>query len=122
MAYIQKREEWQGRKKERKKPEGLKFTVHLELTNVELIRSEVELFSSICQLYMSLIQYAVIRRYKGLRNESYFLGDANIFVSFLLLMKLTKTLQQISHYIFRTSVTNDIREGTELMISCSILL
>lgn len=74
----------QGRKKERKKAEGLKFTVHLELTNVEFIRSEVELFSFICQLYMSLIQYAVIRRYKGLRNESYFLGDANIFLVFSL--------------------------------------
>jgi len=52
----------QGGKKERKKAEGLKFTVHLELTNVEFICSEVELFSFICQLYMSLIQYAVIRR------------------------------------------------------------
>lgn len=94
MSYIKKKGGMQGRKKERKKPEGLKFTVHLELTNVELIRSEVELFSFICQLYMSLIQYALIRRYKGLRNESYFLGDANIFVSFLLVMKLTITLQR----------------------------
>lgn len=88
----------QGRKKERKKPEGLKFTVYLELTNVELIRSEVELFSFICQLYVSLIQYAVIRRYKGLRKELYFLGDVNIFGGSLLVMKLTKTLQGIKHY------------------------
>jgi len=82
MAYIQKREEFKEERKKRKKPEGLKFTVHLELTNVELIRSEVELFPFICQLCMSLIQYAVIRQYKGLRNESHILGDG-IFLLFL---------------------------------------
>lgn len=112
----------QVRKKERRKPEGLKFTVHLRLTNVEFIRSEVELFCFVCQLYMSLIQYAVIGRYKGLRNETYFFGDANILVSFLLVMKLAKNLQQISRYFFWTIVADDIHEGRVLMIFCFILL
>jgi hypothetical protein len=71
---------------------------------------------------MSLIQFAVIRRYKGLRNELYFLGDANIFVGSLLVMKLTKTLQRYNFISFEPQCANDIREGTELMIFYLILL